>query len=84
MALDMLDWSAINVGDEVEILDGRAVIARGIVDALTDTKEVLWLLPSFGGTGSHGARHSYDLHRRMFHRIDGWGVRVIGTGFREA
>ena len=77
MALEMMDWSALKMGDEVEVLDGHTVVARGMVDGWTEDREIVWLIPSFGSTGRPAANNNYRLGRRMFHRVDGWGVRVI-------
>lgn len=67
MAFKTLSWFALNRGDEIELLDVGAVIARGLVDGFTDDREIIWLIPS-SGEG-----------RKMFHRADGWDVRVVLT-----
>ncbi|MEW1811896.1 hypothetical protein AB0284_14455 [Pseudarthrobacter phenanthrenivorans] len=78
MVLEMMDWSALRMGDEVELLDGAKAIARGTVDGLTGDREIVWLIPSFGSPGRPSINRSYGSGRRMFHRADGWGVRILG------
>ncbi len=76
VAFKNLNWSSVNRGDEVEILDNYLVIARGLVDDYTDDREILWLIPSFGGR-QPSIRQTYGGGRRMLHRADGWDVRII-------
>lgn len=70
MTRKIFSWNALNRGDEIELLDRNMVIARGIVDAFTDDRAIIWLTPSYDQT-KPSFHTSYAGSRRMFHRGTG-------------
>ncbi|MEV7574388.1 hypothetical protein AB0P28_14945 [Pseudarthrobacter sp. NPDC089323] len=69
-------WYSVNRGDEVELLSGNRIIARGTIDAHTDDREIIWLEPSRGHQ-SLTLPSAYGGGRRMYHRTDGWTISLI-------
>ena len=71
-----MELGAVKVGDEVGILDGGLVIARGLVVNLTEDRELLSLVLTFGSARSSN-KYRFSARDWTFRRADGWQVRVL-------
>jgi hypothetical protein len=65
MSFEIFDWNRLRPGDEVEVLDGGLVIARGVIEELASDQGIIRL------------RLSYGRSERTYRREAGWQVRPI-------
>jgi hypothetical protein len=65
MSFEIFDWNRLRTGDEIEVLDGGLVIARGVIEDLASDQ------------GSVRLRLSYGRSERTYRREAGWQVRHI-------
>ncbi|WP_307027745.1 hypothetical protein [Arthrobacter globiformis] len=63
--IKIFDWNGLRLGDEIEVLDDRLAIARGVIEDLTADQSIVRLKLSYGRGG------------RTYRREDGWQVRTI-------
>lgn len=59
-----LQWAAIEVGQELELLEGARQQFVGKVDAVTHERDIIWLTSSVG-------------ERRLFHVADGYTPALV-------
>jgi hypothetical protein len=59
-----LTWAAIEVGQELELLDGNRREFAGRVDAVTNEHDIFWLTSATG-------------ERRLFHAADGYTAALV-------
>jgi hypothetical protein len=65
MSFEIFDWNSLRPGDEIEVLDGGLVIARGVIEDLASDSSIIRL------------RLSYGRSERTYRREAGWQVRPI-------
>lgn len=65
-SFEIFGWQGLRQGDEIEVLDGGLIIARGVIEDLSSDQGILRLKLSYGGG------------RQTFCREDGWQIRAVG------
>ena len=63
--IKIFDWNGLRLGDEIEVLDDRRAITRGVIEDLTSDQSMLQVKLAYGTGG------------RTYRREDGWQVRTI-------
>lgn len=65
MAFKTFEWIGLKPGDQIEVLDGGLVIARGVIKDLAPNQSLIRL------------KLAYGRGERIYRREDGWQVRTI-------